>query len=296
MDYKEKYEHLLKFIKNLYPHMSDYCKEKTEGFIPELKESEDVRIRKEIIKVFTGESGFITKEEAKKYVAWLEKQGEQKSADKVEPKFKVGNWVRAISSGNIFKILSVNDGLYRVLCYDGVEANYPTEVEKDLAHWTIQDAKEGDVLVYEGEIFLLKLYALWHKIVYHCCYGKKELHIHSIYESLKKEDFENVHPATKEQRELLFQKMKESGYKWDSEKKELKRIDARENLKLDGDLMIADCMIVEQKSTWSEEDERMFTLCASSVKTRYNDGLLTNNEYEQVSLWLKSLKQRMKGK
>ena len=53
--------------------------------------------------------------------------------------------------------------------------------------------------------------------------------------------------------------------------------------------------IVEQKNAWSKEDERMFTLCASSVKTRYNDGLLTYNEYEQASLWLKSLKDRMKG-
>ena len=51
----------------------------------------------------------------------------------------------------------------------------------------------------------------------------------------------------------------------------------------------------KQKPAWSEEDEQMFTLCASSVKTRYNDGLLTYNEYEQASLWLKSLKERMKG-
>ena len=29
-------------------------------------------------------------------------------------------------------------------------------------------------------------------------------------------------PATKEQRDLLFQKMKEAGYEWDAEKKELK--------------------------------------------------------------------------
>lgn len=49
----------------------------------------------------------------------------------------------------------------------------------------------------------------------------------------------------------------------------------------------------EQKPTWSEEDEQMFTLCALSVKTCYNDGLLTCNEYEQASLWLKSLKDRV---
>jgi hypothetical protein len=38
---------------------------------------------------------------------------------------------------------------------------------------------------------------------------------------------------------------------------EPKPVDARENLTLDGDLMEADCMIVEQKS-WSEEDEAVW--------------------------------------
>ena len=33
----------------------------------------------------------------------------------------------------------------------------------------------------------------------------------------------NISPATKEQRDLLFQKIKEAGYEWDSEKKELKK-------------------------------------------------------------------------
>ena len=31
-------------------------------------------------------------------------------------------------------------------------------------------------------------------------------------------------PATKEQSDLLFQKMREAGYEWDTEKKELKKI------------------------------------------------------------------------
>ena len=35
-----------------------------------------------------------------------------------------------------------------------------------------------------------------------------------------------IYPATKEQRELLFKKMKEAGYEWDSDKKELRKIDA----------------------------------------------------------------------
>ena len=38
---------------------------------------------------------------------------------------------------------------------------------------------------------------------------------------LKSKEF---HPATKEQRDFLFQKMHEAGYEWDADKKELKSI------------------------------------------------------------------------
>ena len=34
-----------------------------------------------------------------------------------------------------------------------------------------------------------------------------------------------IKPATKEQRDLLFQKMHKDGYEWDAEKKELKKIE-----------------------------------------------------------------------
>ena len=36
-----------------------------------------------------------------------------------------------------------------------------------------------------------------------------------------------VYPATKEQRDTLFAKMKEAGYIWDAEKKELKKIEQK---------------------------------------------------------------------
>ena len=38
---------------------------------------------------------------------------------------------------------------------------------------------------------------------------------------------EKTYPATKEQQDLLFQAMKEAGYKLDSEKKELKKIESK---------------------------------------------------------------------
>ena len=36
MDYKKKYKQLHTLISDLYPFMSEYCKEKVEGFFPEL--------------------------------------------------------------------------------------------------------------------------------------------------------------------------------------------------------------------------------------------------------------------
>ena len=77
----------------------------------------------------------------------------------------------------------------------------------------------------------------------------------------------------------------------------LRKIDARENLTLDGDLMQADCMIVEQKPAWSEEDEVGFGDAmwaieqASSIAKNEND--MANFWYAER--WLKSIKERMKG-
>ena len=73
---------------------------------------------------------------------------------------------------------------------------------------------------------------------------------------------ENAHPATKEQRDLLFQKMKESGYEWDAEKKELKKIE-------------------QQSAEWSEEDKAFLTV-AIAVCNKYS--------HKDIAGWLKSLK------
>ena len=80
MNYESKYKEALSFLKDLKPHMSDYCIEKLEGFFPELKETEDGKIRKEIIEYITRYKDCITDKEYDSWIAWLEKQGEQKSA------------------------------------------------------------------------------------------------------------------------------------------------------------------------------------------------------------------------
>ena len=82
MDNEKKYKQLHTLISDLYPFMSEYCKEKVEGFFPELAGSKDERIRKALLEMVhdtTGDELWVDynvhKEEA---LAWLEKQGEQK--------------------------------------------------------------------------------------------------------------------------------------------------------------------------------------------------------------------------
>lgn len=97
MDYKEKYEMALEGIQEILGSGEDSIKMsrlqlRLQGIFPELKESEDERIRNfliDFIKVCgwteKKDQGWPLREEC---IAWLEKHGEQKHDDKVEPKFK----------------------------------------------------------------------------------------------------------------------------------------------------------------------------------------------------------------
>ena len=88
MDYKQKYEQALERAKELLEDMDkkDYFASNAdiENIFPELKESEDERIKKWLIDwakaVNWSEQFTITKEQV---LAWLEKQGEKKSADEI---------------------------------------------------------------------------------------------------------------------------------------------------------------------------------------------------------------------
>ena len=63
---------------------------------PELRESEDERIKKAIIRILKGETVYISKEDTDRYIAWLEKQGETFNADITNRSDKM---LRAISTG-----------------------------------------------------------------------------------------------------------------------------------------------------------------------------------------------------
>ena len=88
MDYEKKYNELVEAVRKLYEAnpSDDGIKNWVNDNVPELKESEDERIRKELINTInlSYHYGIAKKENRDKYISWLKKQGEQKKLNLVE--------------------------------------------------------------------------------------------------------------------------------------------------------------------------------------------------------------------
>ena len=162
---------------------------------------------------------------------------EEKPVGKVEPKFHSGEW---ITNGDYtWKIIDVKPLDYILQSQDGnIVDDTISHVDEQFNLWTIQDAKPGDVLAYGDNPNDCHVEVT---MIFKSVRNEKSAftHFHFFDDKFRVNDWcdcgKNAHPATKEQRDFLFQKMKDAGYDWDAEKKELKKI--------------------EQKSTWSEDDE-----------------------------------------
>ena len=203
-----------------------------------LERAKDERIRKAIkkaLQVRCGGSRIISDEPVtlEEAIAWLEKQGEKKPTDKAEPKFKVGDW---ITNGDYtWKIVGVKPLDYILQSQDGnIVDDTISYVDEHFHLWSIQDAKDGDVLVnyIEGG----KCIAIFKSII-----GKNntEIYCHLVYnEFIPKPGHSNAvwQPATKEDSYKLFFEMYEAGYEWGAEKKEVKKIEPKT---LDADKVIA---------------------------------------------------------
>lgn len=155
-------------------------------------------------------------------LAWLEKQGEQKPTDTIESRFKIGDCITC-NKFNTALILDIENGKYFAEFVDGSKGFHDIDYIDNRFHlWTIQDAKDGDVLAaHECNVIFKEIDGL--NIRCHCAYHYLGYNSSFYIDTLQNKTA--FHPATKEQRELLFQKMKEAGYEWDAEKKELKKIE-----------------------------------------------------------------------
>lgn len=277
-------------------------------------------------------------------VSFVEKQGEKpqgKSAleavkeekvdnqncvnptDNPEPKFREGEWV--VHNHDICQIVKREEGCNKLVTVFGIEKELVNERNLSTAHlWTIQDAKAGDVLACGEEILLFKSYSVQGRISLYCWYNGQTNNFHNkeVVDVLLTTR-NKVCPATKEQRDLLFSKMKEAGYEWDAEKKKLKKIDDEEvngeDYGIDGlwhakrilektlgsvsgyqtddgildhkAAITAVKKLYKQKPTWSEEDGKklsdILVILSGGENCFYNSPILIN--------WLKSLKERIGG-
>ena len=206
------------------------------------------------------------------------KRIEQKPADKVEPKFHEGEW---ITNGDYtWKIVEVKPLDYILQSQDGnIVDDTISHVDEQFHSFTIEDAKEGDILASElcDSIILFKGIEN-NNIQFYCDYNFSEINVSGNRFAINNgcqhygsvEDSEDFHPATKEQCDTLTKAMTDAGYKLDSDNKRLLSLKAEPNS--------------EQKTAeWSEEDERKYEGIRSCI---YNCCALTNAEY--LCNWLET--------
>ena len=291
MNYEEKYKEVFFSVRQEHNTTKDVeRKQWLEKLFPELKESEDEKIRKWLIGYFNQyiiddmPQVFGNGLNVKDVLAWLEKQGEQKQnpysgtsfeynghtwgmcardggveilvdgeikervfldnkphdarenltldgdlmqADCMiaEPKFHEGEWVVSNFTKDVFLIKRFNNG-YCIL--EDTKGNTISPClppcESELHIWTIQDAKDGDVLIsqYNKPFIYNGNYNSFHVGSY--CGISVEDKFKIATEKCHWTANTNIHPATKEQRVNRFAKIKEVDYKWNAAKKKLKKI------------------------------------------------------------------------
>lgn len=223
---------------------------------PSLKESDEERIRKDI--VFYIAANHKDDGEKARWLYWLEKQGEQKPIEEVKPKFKVGDWVICKNgSHRVFQVIERSWPNAKYLDEKGAGGllNVAT-LDKQYRPWTIKDAKAGDLLADDYGIYIFDRFDEYDEKCFHCmgAYQRSQ----KVYENEHLLCSIVVHPATKEQRDLLFQKMKEVGYEWDADKKESKKIEQK------------------PQSTWKPSAEQMKFLWRYAEQNNYDGSILTS--------------------
>ena len=147
-----------------------------------------------------------------------------KSADKIEPIFKVGDWV-VDNCGYVWKIEERLNQFYILKGVEGWRMKTKIDWVDDTFHlWTIEDAKDGDVIHFGTVTAIFKKYIGREKCICYCSFcedGGFEIPIENGEDNVY--GCYNATPTTKEQRDTFMKAMNDAGYEWDAEKKELKK-------------------------------------------------------------------------
>lgn len=303
-------EERFKEAKKLYETANADQRYVLETLYPELKESESEKIRKWIIDDIRYNmnneplNNSEYKKKAEKAIAWLEKQDEQKP---IISKFHEGEWIIQERVG-VYKVIEIcYPCWYKVV--DNKDEHYSIsfeDVEYMYHLWTIQDAKKGDVLATDDGICIFDGTLEEGKYPFAYC-GITERGFDSYNVNLPFSHDNNIHPATKEQCDTLFVKMKEAGYEWDAEKKELKKIEQKptewhredeQNLNaclgyIPDEFLrrwLTDTIHIKyDKPAWSEDDEYYHDI----VQYCLNNEIVGKKDKENAISWFQSLKDRV---
>lgn len=145
----------------------------------------------------------------------------------INPKFKVGDWITNDTWTHC--IQSISDGFYHFLeggCLDF------GKIDGYYRLWEISDARNGDVLVLNGFSKEYKWIGIFKELTSdtsfssHCHYNCGMCEFVTDIARCTKHGikYNDMRPATNEERDILFAKMREAGYTWDENKKELKKL------------------------------------------------------------------------
>ena len=191
---------------------------------------------------------------------------EHNIANNGEQKFHEGDWI-VDNCGYVWKIERITNRFYTLKGIKEDESQSTIEWIDKTAHlWTINDAKDGDVLASKNGNEIL----IFRKL-------DSSTSFSSYYNINKKGEFgwsnRSFIPATKDQCYTLMKAMDDAGYIFDFEKKKLKELKK-----------------VEQNPAWNEEDERIRKTSISFLKHYADKGY--ENAVECID-WLESLKDRV---
>lgn len=288
--YEKKYNELVEKLKKASMD-NDWCDERfccvISSLFPELKECDDKRMAKHIIDIVKCKGYDAAKDENfyAAEIAWLEKQGENKPTDKVEPKFKNGQWI--VWQNKNYKVNDNGCG-YELIDQDGLKTSLEYGTVDESAHlWDVtKDGQDGEVLVAsDNSIFIFKEVCGTSCKHYIALTSDNEIEINTKLDTFW-ETTRGVKPAFKEQRDLLFQKMKEAGYEW-KDKKLIKVPRPKEST---GVLK----QLLDEEKSWSKEDE-LIKLSIEQVINYASWSNIVPEEKIKINTWLKQLKYRIGG-
>lgn len=244
------------------------------------------------------------------------------------PKFKVGNWYQCIKDffgkGVTFDkntaYYCAKEGCLQ--CEYGCHIAIDKNLYDNFKLWSIEDAKDGDVLASYDIVFIFnkihnKIHDVW--INCHCSTHKDGSFMEEDYDLMTIKYSKEVYPATKEQRDTLLKAMADAGYEWDAEKKELKKIKDEEyngedygidslfhaqrilektlgkvdGYQTDDGILSHKCAItaikkIKQNPIWHAEDEKNLNAVLSFIKDEYLRRWLKDTihkEYDKSTEW-----------